>query len=398
MAQSRVSRESARAVAQAGRGMTFEDLVRLSGLDRNRDFCFADLSGVDFGGSTLDGFNFIGARLIQCKFEGAHIRGARFECVELDVARPDAHLDSLRTDLTKAADWPASFQVERATRRTITLTDKQIRALEKLQLELSLRPARYSTAQAGHAPSTARKQRNVASRSATASDTHLPVGTVFSDAPGIAPEMVVVPAGKFMMGTSADEIRALTKEYGEDYRKVVKREGQQHLVTIAQPFAIGRFPVTFDEWDVFAQDKRRELLNEMNWGRGRRPAINVSWDDAKAYCTWLAERTDKPYRLLTEAEWEYCYRAGTETCYGFGLYDMHGNVSEWCEDAFAESYEDAPDDGTAVQDRRKTVSRVLRGGSWGNYPGVLRAARRSGSLPGYCGHIIGCRLARTLTP
>ena len=190
----------------------------------------------------------------------------------------------------------------------------------------------------------------------------------------IGPEMVVVPAGEFTMGSNDD-----------DFQK------PPHKVTIKAPFAAGRFAVTFAEWDAagLAHKPRDE-----GWGRGRRPVIYVSWEDAKSYAAWLSQKTGKEYRLLSEAEWEYCCRAGTTTKYAFGdsitrqqaqfsegvwgsakqtvevgkfppnawgLYDTHGNVWEWCEDNWHADYTGAPQDGSVWQGGDISL-RVLRGG------------------------------------
>ena len=119
------------------------------------------------------------------------------------------------------------------------------------------------------------------------------------------PEMVVVPAGSFTRGSP-------TSEPGHS-----ADEGPQHTVTIARPFAVGRFAVTFDEWDACAADGgcNGYKPSDEGWGRGRRPVINVSWDDAKAYAAWLSKKTGKSYRLLSAAEYEYATRAGTQTAY-----------------------------------------------------------------------------------
>ena len=228
------------------------------------------------------------------------------------------------------------------------------------------------------------------------------------------PEMVVLPAGEFMMGSPEG------KGYGD--------ERPQHLVTIAEPFAVGRFEVTFDEWDACVEQGGcgGHKPEDEGWGRGRRPVINVSWGDAKAYVEWLSERTgDDGYRLLSESEWEYAARAGTETPYffgseitsnqadfrrnlnettevgsyppnSFGLYDMHGNVWEWCEDVWHDSYEGAPSDGAAWTEDGDQSRRVLRGGSWYNYPRYLRSANRNWGLADDRGINRGFRVARTL--
>ena len=232
----------------------------------------------------------------------------------------------------------------------------------------------------------------------------LKAGEVFRDAGG--PEMVVIRPGTFMMGEA----------------------GQQHSVTIAKPFAVGKYPVTFAEWDAAGLARKP---GDEGWGRGRRPVINVSWDDAKAYAAWLSNTTVKGYRLLSEAEWEYCCRAGTTTTYSFGdtitkeqaqfsdvdygsteqtvevgkfpanafgLHDMHGNVWEWCEDPWHPDYNGAPPDGSCWTTGGDTSSRVRRGGSWGYNPRFLRSASRGGNRPGFRGGGSGFRLARTLNP
>ena len=162
--------------------------------------------------------------------------------------------------------------------------------------------------------------------------------------------------------------------------------------------------------------------SDQGWGKGRRPVINVSWNDAKEYVTWLARKTGQPYRLLTEAEWEFAARAGTTTKYAFGdtldkqqaqfsesktaevggfpanawgLHDMHGNVWEWCEDNWHPTYQGAPQDGSVWQGGDVSL-RVLRGGSWYNVPQFLRSAYRFRSPPGIRNYDSGFRVARTL--
>jgi formylglycine-generating enzyme required for sulfatase activity len=230
-----------------------------------------------------------------------------------------------------------------------------------------------------------------------------------------APEMVVIPPGEFLMGSKGGE--------GED------NERPQHKVTIRQAFAVGKYPVTFAEWDAaVAQGGVAHKPGDQGWGRGRRPVIIVSWDDAQAYVKWLAGKTREPYRLLSEAEWEYACRAGTTTAYSFGdtiskkqaqfsegswgsaggtvkvgsfppnafgVHDMHGNVWEWCEDCWNDNYNGAPADGLAWT-TGNCAGRVLRGGSWSSGPGYVRAARRIGSISGDRYNYVGFRVARTL--
>ncbi len=237
------------------------------------------------------------------------------------------------------------------------------------------------------------------------------------------PEMVVISAGSFMMGSPEDEVG----RYDD--------EAPQHEVTISQPFAMGRFPVTFDEYDRFINatsglSPSREKPNDQGWGRDRQPVINVSWTDAVTYCEWLGKQTGKLYRLPNEAEWEYACRAGTTTAYWwgdghgknlanfrgadsqwgakqtspvgsfdpnpFGLYDMHGNVWEWCKDCWHGTYNNAPRDGTAWEESGggDCGRRVIRGGSWLNIPRLLRSADRDRDNTDDRNYDLGFRLAQ----
>ena len=247
----------------------------------------------------------------------------------------------------------------------------------------------------------------------------------FKDCPE-CPEMVVVPAGEFMMGSPDSEV----------HRRM--DEGPQRKVTVAAPFAVGKFEVTFAEWDACgAAGGCKHNPSDQGLGRGKRSVFNVSWDDvSKEYLPWL-RKTGKSYQLLSEAEWEYAARAGTTTpfstgrtittdqanfsgndTYGsgpkgqnrrtsieagsfepnaFGLHDMHGNVLEWVEDCYKDSYAGAPTDGSAGPSVLG-CSRVARGGSWANLPRDLRSASRRKELPTVRFTILGFRVARTLAP
>jgi formylglycine-generating enzyme required for sulfatase activity len=270
------------------------------------------------------------------------------------------------------------------------------------------------------------------------------------------PELTVLAAGEFVMGSPKREPGRLD------------REGPQRSVSV-RAFAIGRFEITHDEWEACikcteiagfraAEDAAPltkigcDRLGDQGYGRGRKPLINASWDDAQGYVRWLNMMTSgnlaKPYRLLSEAEWEYAARAGTQTAYPwgneaertcefanvmtpktnetyskfegdvvadcedghidtapagsfkpnpFGLYDMHGNVWEWVAECFQPSLSDHPVTGGPILSGDCT-QRVLRGGSWylgpqGNRSAFRLTYRTSGR------HIdFGFRIARTLTP
>ena len=221
-------------------------------------------------------------------------------------------------------------------------------------------------------------------------------------------------------------------------------EQPQRKVVLAAPFGVGKYEVTFAEWDACVADGGcKHKPEDAGWGRDRRPVINVSWDDVKnEYLPWLSKKTGKMYRLLTEAEWEYAARGGVESenplryswgdevnhelanygsdvcCAGraegtdqwvytapvgefeanpYGLFDMHGNVWEWVEDCYKDSYEDAPPDGSAINPAA-CVSRVVRGASWNDIPASLRTANRDVGLPGFRDPSFGFRIARTLNP
>ena len=236
---------------------------------------------------------------------------------------------------------------------------------------------------------------------------------------GRGPLMVTTPAGRFRMGCLSND---------DDCRPA---ERPVHDVMIAAPFALSAFEVTFQEWDacVAAGGCGGHRPDDEVWGRGTRP-MEVSWDDAKEYVAWLSGETGPGYRLPSESEWEYAARAGTTTKYGWGddvgsnrancgggcgdrfdgtapvgsfapnawgLHDMHGNISEWVEDCWNQSYAGAPSDGSAWLGG-DCARRVLRGGSWYFFPRYLRAAFRFRLTAGDRYSYVGFRVARTLTP
>ncbi|MFN7054376.1 formylglycine-generating enzyme family protein [Hyphomonas sp.] len=249
----------------------------------------------------------------------------------------------------------------------------------------------------------------------------LRVGEVFRDVfltgRGAGPELVVLPPGRFIMGSPETEPG---REAGE---------GPQREVEIGYLLAVGKYEVTWDEWSLCVADGacEAEFQSDHGFGRGRRPVIEVSWEHAQEYARWLSKRTGQPYRLLSEAEWEYAARAGSEGPWSFGedmsqigeygwyslnaesmthpvgqkapnafgLYDMHGNVVEWVEDCWADSYEGAPVDGSAWTEGDCT-DRVMRGGSWRTNPRFLRSAFRFSTAWSFRHTHIGFRVARTL--
>ena len=277
----------------------------------------------------------------------------------------------------------------------------------------------------------------------------LEVGARFRDCPE-CPEMVVVPAGSFLMGSPDAE------EGRDEY------EGPLHRVTFAAPFAVGVYEVTVAEFGRFVDTtghstgnlcyvstghNKGELRNGFGWRNpgfgqgGSHPAVCVSWEDAKSYVAWLSQIAGERYRLPSESEWEYAARAGTRTARwwgegesgqcthangadanagyswvigcsdghsrtapvgslrmnAWGLHDVLGNAWEWTEDCWNASYRSAPSDGSAWE-HGDCNFRMFRGGSWNEVPRLLRSAFRNGSGPGLLSNDNGFRVARTLTP
>ena len=233
---------------------------------------------------------------------------------------------------------------------------------------------------------------------------------------GIELDMILIPGGQFLMGSPENELERLGSE------------GPQHQVNVPS-FFMGKYPITQEQWRVVADWEPVELELDVNPAyfkdrsdSARRPVERVSWYDAKEFCARLSRKTKRDYRLPTEAEWEYACRAGTTTpfhfgetistelanydgnyTYGrgvkgesrgettkveyfqfanaFGLYDMHGNVWEWCEDDWHYSYEDAPTDGSAWLSSDANTTKIIRGGSWNRRPLNCRSAFRSNDNP-----------------
>ncbi|HUF19517.1 MAG TPA: SUMF1/EgtB/PvdO family nonheme iron enzyme [Burkholderiales bacterium] len=256
-------------------------------------------------------------------------------------------------------------------------------------------------------------------------------GTEFQECDA-CPVMVVIPAGSYLMGSPP-------APWGRFYR-----EGTVRTVTFPRPFALGKYEVTFEQWAPCVAEGKCEEVKDEGWGRGRRPVINVNWLQAKAYVDWLANKTGKPYRLPSEAEWEYAARAGAgqtrffdlpaervcehanlhdltankkfgyewehvpcsdgsaETApvgsfrpNAFGLHDMLGNVWEWTMDCSRPVWRDLPKDGSPWL-RGDCTERAFRGGSWLELPPVflLQGHRYKYIKAQY--KDLGFRVARTL--
>ena len=363
-------------------------------------------------------------------------RAARAEA-EAERQRRAAEERRAREEAERAARAEAEAERRRraaAERRAREEAEREARARAEAE-----RRARAAAERRARERAEAERERDLARK--------WPAGKVFRDCDG-CPVMVVVPAGSFTMGSPVSE-----KGRGDD-------EGPQRRVTFSRLFAVGKFEVSFAEWDacVAAGGCNGYRPDDEGWGRDRHPVINVSWNDAQAYVGWLSRKTGQKYRLLSESEWEYAARAGTRSsrywgdgtsdqcahangvdwahhrqyssegdrvhgrpystrpmarcedgyvhasrvgsfsANGFGLHDMSGNVWEFVEDCWHDSYARAPSDGGAWTTGGDCSLRVLRGGSWNDGPRALRSANRTGSRSGIRSGDRGFRVARPLVP
>lgn len=228
------------------------------------------------------------------------------------------------------------------------------------------------------------------------------------------PKMIPIKGGTFIMGSPFLETNRKDNE-------------EQHEVFV-EDFYIGQYEVTFAEYDRFAEAMGRKKPDDQGWGRGNRPVINVSWDDAVAYAEWLSSQTGENYRLPTEAQWEYAARGGTKTaywwgddigknnanCHGcgsqwdnkrtapvrsfkandYGLYDTAGNVWEWTCSKYDPGYGDAKRCISKNNTNNESADRVIRGGSWNSDPSGARAAYRNWGGASFSDTYLGFRLAR----
>jgi formylglycine-generating enzyme required for sulfatase activity len=363
--------------------------------------------------------------------------------------------DQQRRELEKMQRLQAEHMArERKARlRDQLLARREADALKARQAqEEQLRKAVQQKAEAAYRAEQERHRKEQAARNAAELATLIPTpgspvadasGVLrdrFLDGSGVGPELVLIPTGRFEMGSS--EIERATAMKSGSQKAWLARETPQHWVSIAYSFALARHPVTVGQWRQFARATGWESMSDTDWNApgfaqtDEHPVVAVSWYDVQKYLSWLTAKTGQLYRLPSEAEWEYACRAGTHTAFSFGedisteranydgnftynngvkgefrqgttrvdafqpnpwgLFDMHGNVWEWTQDVVHENYEGAPSDGSAWEQGGDPARRVLRGGSWLYQPRYLRSALRNGYSAVLANDIVGFRVARKL--
>ena len=376
------------------------------------------------------------ARALAAKKQAAERENARLRAIEQareaaarETARKAAAAQAAtaRAEAAKAAAARAA-EVREAIREAAA---KELAAREAVAKEAAAKEAAAKAAATRAAAAREAADRLIAARQGAARENRVQlvaarstgapmpkerIGTAFRDC-AKCPELVWLPQGDFVMGDAASNDSRL-------------------VVAIRYMLAVGRFEVTFAEWDAcVAADGCRKRPHDASWGRGAQPVINVSWGDAQQYVAWLSRTTNKRYRLLSEAEWEYAARAGNDVRYWwgdqagrgdancadcgskwdgrqpapvgrfapnpFGLYDMHGNVSEWVEDCFhdrtSDRRRDAPADGRAWTSGCTAAgdTRVVRCGAWYGSTRSIRSSSRTSAAADHFDNGIGFRVART---
>ncbi|MGZ3181699.1 MAG: bifunctional serine/threonine-protein kinase/formylglycine-generating enzyme family protein [Telluria sp.] len=352
----------------------------------------------------------------------------------------------------RAAEEEARRQRKEELRRQLLLRREQEAAKARREQDEAQRKAAQARAAAAYRAEQQRAREELAARSAAEVEAQMPTDASptadadgvlrdrFRDGRGHGPELVLVPTGRFQMGSPEHERkRAMEAGAQEGW---LARETPQYWVGIEESFALGRYPVTVGQWRDFVRATGWKRHGEIDWEApgfaqtDAHPVVGVSWEDAQRYVRWLSERTGQHYRLPTEAEWEYACRAGTRSAFSFGetittdqanydgnysyhgsprgvfrrgttpvgsfppnpwgLFDMHGNVWEWVQDVVHENYEGAPLTGRAWEEGGDPSRRVLRGGAWLYNPRYLRSALRNGYAAHLGNDIVGFRIARNL--
>ena len=316
----------------------------------------------------------------------AAVRAAEEEKLRIEAAVRAAEEEKLLKEIERAAaDEKLRIEIERAEE-------------EKLRIEIERAKKVVAQTPTGEEAASTVEQKDTAEEPP-------PVNPDFP-----APQTVQIKGGCFPMGSPETEESRDNDEY-------------LHYICVEKDFFMGKYELTFDEYDQFIQDTKGKSPSDWSWGRENRPVINVSWDDAMAYTQWLSKKTGRSYRLPTEAEWEYAARAGSETKYPWGekilhnlancdgcktrwddlhqtapvgsfpsnlwrLYDMAGNVWEWTCSVYDDSYSGSE---TRCADPSNNP-RVIRGGSWKDEPSGIRSAYRNGNSPDEKSNDLGFRV------
>jgi formylglycine-generating enzyme required for sulfatase activity len=380
---------------------------------------------------------------------------ARRKAEALAAAQEKARQDQLRREQEKQrkaqAEQEAKERKERLRQQLIARRDADALKARQAEEEYQRKMAQLK-AEAAYRAEQERHRKEQAARKAAELAALLPTASSpvadaegvlrdrFADGSGLGPDLVLIPTGRFQMGSSEHEHKIAIKAGAQ--KTWLDRELPAHWVGIEQSFALGRYPVTVGEWRAFVKATGWQSKMDVDWQQPgfaqdeRHPVVCVSWHDAQLYLQWLSEKTGQEYRLPSEAEWEYACRAGSHTAFSFGdeitpehanydghftyndgpkgsshggttrvgsyqpnpwgLFDMHGNVWEWTQDTVHDNYLGAPIDGSAWEQGGDKARRILRGGAWLYQPRYLRSALRNGYSALLANDVVGFRVARKL--
>jgi formylglycine-generating enzyme required for sulfatase activity len=380
---------------------------------------------------------------------------ARRKAEALAAAQEKARQDQLRREQERQrkaqAEQEARERKERLRQQLIARRDADAMKARQAEEEYQRKMAQLK-AEAAYRAEQERHRKEQAARKAAELAALLPSASSpvadaegvlrdrFTDGSGVGPDLVLIPTGRFQMGSSEHEHKIAVKAGAQ--KTWLDRELPAHWVGIEHSFALGRYPVTVGEWRAFVKATGWQSKMDVDWQQPgfaqdeRHPVVCVSWHDAQLYLQWLSEKTGQEYRLPSEAEWEYACRAGSHTAFSFGdqltpehanydahftyndspkgnshggttrvgsyqpnpwgLFDMHGNVWEWTQDMVHDNYLGAPNDGSAWEQGGDKARRILRGGAWLYQPRYLRSAARNGYSALLANDVVGFRVARKL--
>lgn len=388
---------------------------------------------------------------VQRQVELAARRKAEAQAAAVEKARQEQQRRELEKQRKLQADAEARERKEKlrqqllARRESDALKARQVQEEKQRKLDQQRAETAYRAEQERHRKEQAARHAAELAKLMPAPGSAIadPSGVLrdrFLDGSGHGPDLVLIPTGRFQMGSTEFE-RSVAVKAGSQ-KAWLDRETPAHWVGIERSFAMGRYPVTVGEWGRFVKATGWEPKLDADWAdpgfqqTDMHPVVGVSWDDAQLYVQWLSAMTGQKYRLPSEAEWEYACRAGTHTAFSFGdaittehanydgnftyndgpkgefrhgttkagsfapnlwgLFDMHGNVWEWVQDAVHENYEGAPADGSAWEEGGDPVRRILRGGAWLYQPRYLRAALRNGYSAVLANDVVGFRVVRVI--